>query len=204
MPEIKDTQKEGKKGFFHALAHKHLKWAVVAQFFYVGAQVCVMSFLVLFATKAAGITEKQASYYAGVAGLVFMLGRFAGTFFMKYIAPPKLLTLYSLICIALSLVTIFGSGIITLYAIIGIAFFMSIMFPTIFALGIKDLGHHTKKASSFIIMAIVGGALVPLVMGFLSDHYSIHIAYLVPLVCFVVVAWYGWTGYKVKIENILA
>ena len=199
LPEIKDTQKDAKKGFFHAFAHKHLKWAVVAQFFYVGAQVCVMSFLVLFATKAAGITEKHASYYAGVAGLAFMLGRFVGTFFMKFIAPPKLLTLYSLICILLSLVTIFGTGIITLYAIIGIAFFMSIMFPTIFALGIKDLGADTKSASSLIIMSIVGGALLPPLLGYISDvTQNIQYGYVVPMACFIVTALFGWKGYKTK------
>jgi FHS family L-fucose permease-like MFS transporter len=199
LPEITDTQKDAKKGFFHALAHKHLKWAVVAQFFYVGAQVCVLSFLVLFATKAAGITEKEASYYAGVAGLVFMLGRFAGTFFMKFIAPPKLLTLYSLICILLSLVAIFGTGIITLYAIIGIAFFMSIMFPTIFALGIKGLGADTKSASSLIIMSIVGGAALPPILGYISDvTHNIQYGYVVPLVCFAVTGLFGWKGYKTK------
>ncbi len=197
LPEITDNQKDAKKGFFHALAHKHLKWAVVAQFFYVGAQVCVLSFLVLFATKAAGITEKEASYYAGIAGLVFMLGRFAGTFFMKFIAPPKLLTIYSLICILLSLVAIFGTGIITLYAIIGIAFFMSIMFPTIFALGIKDLGADTKSASSLIIMSIVGGAILPPLLGYISDvTQNIQYGYVVPLICFAVTAWYGWKGYR--------
>lgn len=199
LPDIKDTQKDAKKGFFHAFAHKHLKWAVVAQFFYVGAQVCVMSFLVLFATKAAGITEKHASYYAGVAGLVFMLGRFVGTFFMKFINPPKLLTLYSLICILLSLITIFGTGIITLYAIIGIAFFMSIMFPTIFALGIKDLGADTKSASSLIIMSIVGGAILPPLLGYISDvTHNIQYGYVVPLGCFIVTALFGWKGYKIK------
>lgn len=199
LPEISDSENEAKQGFFHAFAHKHLKWAVVAQFFYVGAQVCVLSFLVLFATKAAGITEKQAAYYTGVAGLVFMLGRFVGTFFMKFISPPKLLTLYSLICILLSLVTIFGSGIITVYAIIAIAFFMSIMFPTIFALGIKDLGADTKSASSLIIMSIVGGAVLPPLLGYISDvTQNIQYGYVVPLVCFVVTALFGWKGYKTK------
>lgn len=199
LPEISDSENEAKQGFFHAFAHKHLKWAVVAQFFYVGAQVCVLSFLVLFATKAAGITEKQAAYYTGVAGLVFMLGRFVGTFFMKFISPPKLLTLYSLICILLSLVTIFGSGIITVYAIIAIAFFMSIMFPTIFALGIKDLGADTKSASSLIIMSIVGGAVLPPLLGYISDvTQNIQYGYVVPFVCFVVTALFGWKGYKTK------
>lgn len=199
LPEIKDSDTNGKKGFFHVLAHKHLKWAVVAQFFYVGAQVCVMSFLVLFATKAAGISEKEASYYAGVAGLVFMLGRFAGTFFMKFITPQKLLTLYSIVCILLSLVTIFATGMVTLYAIIGIAFFMSIMFPTIFALGIKDLGADTKSASSLIIMSIVGGALLPPLLGYVSDvTQNIQYGYVVPMACFVVTALFGWKGYKIN------
>jgi len=197
LPEIKDTQKDAKKGFLHAFKHPHLKWAVVTQFFYVGAQVCVLSFLVLFATKAAGITEKEAAWYSGVAGLVFMLGRFVGTFSMKFVAPPKLLTIYSFLCMLLTLVAIFGSGIVTLYALIGIAFFMSIMFPTIFALGIKDLGADTKSASSLIIMSIVGGAVLPPVLGYISDvTNNIQYGYVVPLVCFAVSAWYGWKGYK--------
>ena len=78
------------------------------------------------------------------------------------------------------------------------SFFMSIMFPTIFALGLKDLGHHTKKASSFLIMSIVGGALMPVVMGVIADKYSTSTSYMVPLFCFLVVAWYGWKGYKVN------
>ena len=198
LPEIKDTQKDAKKGFLHAFTHPHLKWAVVAQFFYVGAQVCVLSFLVLFATKAAGITEKEAAWYSGIAGLVFMLGRFVGTFAMKFIAPPKLLTIYSFLCMLLTLVAIFGTGIITLYALIGVAFFMSIMFPTIFALGIKDLGADTKSASSLIIMSIVGGAVLPPVLGFISDvSNNIQYGYVVPLVCFAVTALYGWRGYKI-------
>ncbi len=197
LPEIKDTEKDAKKGFLHAFTHKHLTGAVVAQFFYVGAQVCVLSFLVLFATKAAGITEKAAAWYSGIAGLVFMLGRFAGTFFMKFVDPPKLLTIYSLLCMSLTLVAIFGSGIITLYALIGVAFFMSIMFPTIFALGIKDLGADTKSASSLIIMSIVGGAVLPPVLGYISDvTNNIQYGYVVPLACFAVTAWYGWKGYK--------
>ncbi len=198
LPEIKDTQKDAKKGFLHAFTHPHLKWAVVAQFFYVGAQVCVLSFLVLFATKAAGITEKEAAWYSGIAGLVFMLGRFVGTFAMKFIAPPKLLTIYSFLCMLLTLVAIFGTGIITLYALIGVAFFMSIMFPTIFALGIKDLGADTKSASSLLIMSIVGGAVLPPVLGYISDvSNNIQYGYVVPLVCFAVTALYGWRGYKI-------
>jgi FHS family L-fucose permease-like MFS transporter len=197
LPDIKDEEENGKAGFFHAFKHKHLTWAVIAQFFYVGAQVCILSFLILFASRAANISEHEAKFYSGAAGLAFMLGRFAGTFLMKYIAPPRLLAIYSVACILLSLVTIFGTGMITLYAVIGISFFMSIMFPTIFALGIKDLGADTKSGSSLIIMAIVGGAVLPPLLGIISDKTNnIQYGYVVPLLCFVVVLFFGLTGYK--------
>ncbi len=197
LPDKKDDGAESGKGFFHAFKHRHLTWAVVAQFFYVGAQVCIMSFLILFATKAANITEKEASYYAGAAGLAFMIGRFAGTFLMKYIAPPKLLALYAMMCMGLCLVTIFASGIVTLYAVIGIAFFMSIMFPTIFALGINGLGNDTKAGSSLIIMSIVGGAILPPILGQIADITgNIQLGYFVPLACFAVILFFGLKGYK--------
>jgi MFS transporter, FHS family, L-fucose permease len=199
LPDKKDSEETGSKGFLHALRHRHLTWAVIAQFFYVGAQVCITSFLILFATRAAGISEKQAAYYSSAAGLAFMVGRFAGTFLMRFIPPPRLLALYSLGCISLCLVTIFGSGMITLYAIIGISFFMSIMFPTIFALGIQDLGADTKPGSSLIIMSIMGGAILPPLLGILSDSTgNIQYGYIVPMVGFVVVLFFGLTGYKHK------
>jgi FHS family L-fucose permease-like MFS transporter len=163
----------------------------------VGAQVCILSFLILFATKAAGISEKAAASYSGIAGLAFMLGRFAGTFFMRFIAPPKLLAIYSVVCMLLCLVTIFGNGMITLYAIIGIAFFMSIMFPTIFALGIQDIGADTKAGSSLIIMSIVGGAVLPPVLGYIADATkNIQYGYVVPLVCFAVILYFGLKGHR--------
>jgi FHS family L-fucose permease-like MFS transporter len=199
LPDIKDKDEVERPGFLHAFRHKHLTWAVVAQFFYVGAQVCILSLLVLYATKVSGVKEQDASYYSGAAGLAFMIGRFVGTFLMKFIHPPKLLTLYAVACVLLSGISIFGHGIITLYSLIGIAFFMSIMFPTIFALGIKDLGADTKPGSSLIIMSIVGGAVCPPLLGLISDITgNFQYGYVVPLICFIVVAWYGLSGYKVK------
>ncbi|MDP4260973.1 MAG: L-fucose:H+ symporter permease [Bacteroidota bacterium] len=197
LPDKKDSEETGRSGFFHAFRHKHLTWAVIAQFFYVGAQVCIVSFLILFATRAAGISEKQAAYYSSAAGLAFMTGRFVGTFLMKFIEPPRLLAIYSIICILLCLVAILGSGIITLYAMIGIAFFMSIMFPTIFALGIKDLGPDTKPASSLIIMSIVGGAALPPLLGLISDiTHNIQYGYTVPMIGFMIVLFFALKGYK--------
>lgn len=199
LPEIKEEETR-KSSFANAARHKHLIWAVVAQFFYVGAQVCVTSFFINIAVKAAHIDEKTASKYLGYGyGIAFMGGRFAGTLFMKYISPNKLLVIYSVINIALSAIAIVSSGMITIYALIGVGFFMSIMFPTIFALGIKGLGTDTKIGSSLIIMSIVGGALIPLAMGRISDiTKNIQNGYIIPLICFVVILLFGWKGYKPK------
>lgn len=194
LPEIKETEEENRsKGVFGALRHKNVSWAVVAQFFYIGAQVCVLSFLVMYATDVSGIPATQASYYAGVAGLAFMLGRFIGTFFMRYVVPLKLLLYYALISMFLTIIVIYGRGVVTLYAMIGIAFFMSIMFPTIFAVGVEGIGSDTKSASSLIVMSIVGGAALPPVLGLVSDWTgNFQLAYYVVLVCFAVVALFAW------------
>jgi len=183
-----------------AFRHRHLTWAVVAQFFYVGAQVCVGSFFIKMARTGAGMDEKTAAQYLGWGyGAAFMLGRFVGTFLMGKFASEKLLSTYALINIVLSAVAIFGSGIVVVYALIAIAYFMSIMFPTIYSLGIKEFGADTKMASSLIVMSIVGGALLPPVLGVISDATgSIQNGYIVPLLCFVVVFLFATKGYKVK------
>ncbi|WEK19625.1 MAG: L-fucose:H+ symporter permease [Candidatus Pedobacter colombiensis] len=200
LPTIKEEEVKGEKsGILHTLRHRHLSWAVVAQFFYVGAQVCVFSFFILYATKAAGIDQQTAADYAGYGvGLAFLLGRVIGTFLMKFIKAEKLLVIYALINVILCGVAITAGGTLALIAVIGIAFFMSIMFPTIFSLGIKDLGSDTKLGSSLIIMSIVGGAILPPVMGYISDvAENIQIGYVVPLICFVVVLLFGLKGHKV-------
>lgn len=187
LPDLK-ADSEGNSKVSDALKFINLRWGILAQFFYVGAQVCVLSFFVRFVVVSADIDEKAAAVYAGLAGLAFMLGRFVGTFFMKYISSKKLLSIYSTICMLLTLVAIFGDGSITIYTLIGVSFFMSIMFPTIFSLGIGGLGQHTKTGSSLIVMSIVGGAILPLLLGYISDTTkSIQYGYLVPLICFFVV-----------------
>jgi MFS transporter, FHS family, L-fucose permease len=197
LPDIKEEKSE-RKNWLHTFRHRHLSWAVITQFFYVGAQVCVTSFFINLSMNAAGLDEKTAAKYLGLGyGIAFMGGRFFGTFLMKYFQPAKLLSVYALASIVLSLVAIFSKGMITVYALIGLGFFMSIMFPTIFALGIKGLGHETKIGSSLIIMSIVGGALLPPVLGYITDiTKSIQYGYSVPLVCFIVVLFFGLKGYK--------
>lgn len=129
----------------------------------------------------------------------FMAGRFVGTFLMKYIKPQKLLLTYALINILLLIIALNTHDKVAVYAVIAVPFFMSIMFPTIFALGIKELGEETKMASSLLVMSIVGGAMAPLLMGGISDLTgSMQKAYIIPLLCFIAVAWFGWKGYKIK------
>jgi MFS transporter, FHS family, L-fucose permease len=202
LPEVKEADAaDAHTGFsFKVLRHSHVKWAVIAQLFYVGAQVGVGSFFIRFSKEVMDMPEKQAAYWWGYIAMVgFMVGRFAGTFLMKFIRPQKLLLAYALINISLLLIALNTKGNIAVYAVIAVPFFMSIMFPTIFALGIKELGEETKMASSLLVMSIVGGAMAPLLMGAISDYTgSMQKAYIVPLLCFFAVAWFGWKGHKIK------
>ena len=200
LPEIKQDDEQGEsKNVFHALRHKHLSWAVAAQFFYVGAQVCIFSFFILYAVEVAQIDKVVAADYLGWGcGLAFMVGRFVGVFFMRFIASERLLAIYSILCILLCLPAIFMQGYIAIYSVIGIAFFMSIMFPTIFSLGIKGLGKDTEYGSSLIVMAIVGGAVLPLIFGYISDLTgSLQFGHVVSLVCFVVILAFALKGHKI-------
>lgn len=193
LPDVKEEKSEQGKGWSSLFRHKQLRNGVIAQFFYVGAQVGVGSFFIRFLNQAAEIEEKQAAYYLSVALLLFMIGRFLGTLLMKFMAPARLLAIYALCNIALLAFAIVFKGIPATYALMGVEFFMSIMFPTIFSLSISNLGNDTKMGSSLVIMSIVGGAIIPLFMGLVSDAAnSIQIAYLVPLLCFVVVFYFGW------------
>jgi FHS family L-fucose permease-like MFS transporter len=198
LPEIKEEAEEN-QGFKGSIwEEKNLILGVVAQFFYVGAQVCISSFFIRFADQVAGIEEKTAAYLLSVAFLSFMIGRFIGTYLMKFVAPPRLLAIYSVINIVLMLVAVGTSGMASVYALVGVQFFMSIMFPTIFALSIRGLGSKTKIGSSLVIMAIAGGAIFPLIMGQVSDVSSIQTAYIVPGLCFIVVLYFGIKNNSIK------
>ena len=206
LPEVKESDAaDAHTGFsLSVLRHPHVRWAVIAQFFYVGAQVGIGSFFIRFSKQVMDLGEKPASYLWGSIAMVgFMVGRFAGTFLMKYIKPQKLLLIYAIINILLLVIALNTEGNVAVYAVAAVPFFMSIMFPTIFALGIKELGEETKMASSLLVMSIVGGALAPLLMGGISDYTgSMQKAYIIPLLCFIAVAWFAWKGYKIKQINV--
>lgn len=191
LPEgEKAPNQKATKFSWQVLKIPQVKWAVIAQFFYVGAQVGVGSFFIRFTKQAMNLPEKEAAYWWGYIAMVgFMAGRFVGTFLMKYVRPERLLAIYAVMNILLLIVAVFTQGKLAVYALMAVPFFMSIMFPTIFALGVKNLGEETKIASSFIIMSIVGGAVFPLFMGRISDASggNIQLGYLVPAACFAVV-----------------
>lgn len=205
LPSMKSqpTEAEVKPGFFSVLKFKHLSWAVVAQFFYVGAQVCITSFFIRIAQKGAGLDEKTAAYYLTAYGFLFMVGRFSGTFFLKFVKDYVLLSIYAVCSILLCLVAIYGTGIYVIYALGGIGFFMSIMFPTIFSLGLVGLKSNTETGSSWLVMSIVGGAILPYGMGTLIDmkHDDIQAGYIIPLLCFVIILYFGVFGHKVKVTK---
>ncbi|HEY9487918.1 MAG TPA: L-fucose:H+ symporter permease [Chryseosolibacter sp.] len=195
MPEPEKTEKlRFDKSIFK---NKHLVLAVLAQLLYVGAQAGIWGISIDYIVALIpGTTKEVASKnFFAVGTFLFVAGRFLGTWLMTFIKDHKLLTFYGCMASLLCLVGVFAEGRIAVYAVLGINFFMSIMFPTIFALGVKDLGQHTKLGSSFIIMAIVGGAILPPFMGLFSD---IQLSFLLPAVCFLAVIYYGWKGYKIK------
>ncbi len=172
----------------------NLRRAVVTQFFYVGAQVGIWSYFINFAQEAVGVGEKAAAHYLGFSLMGFMIGRFAGTALMRFARPDRMLLSYGLTAAGLCLFAVMSAGWPSVIALGLTSFFMSIMFPTIFALGVENLGAKTKLGSSLLIMAIIGGALFPPLIGFVADMAgSIHAGMAVPVLSFLVVAAFGWS-----------
>ncbi|MBM3436354.1 MAG: L-fucose:H+ symporter permease [Bacteroidetes bacterium] len=203
MPVVEDESENGKIRLSRQLFKQtHLIYGIVAQFFYVGAQVGIWSYFIDFMKDMVPETaEKTAAYFLSLNLVLFMTGRFTGSFLMTWFKPNRLLALYSLINMLLILIGSAGTGMVAVIAIMMVSFFMSIMFPTIFALSIKNLGDDTKIGSSLVIMAIIGGALFPLVMGYIAVH-NIQTAFLVPFVCFCFVLMFAVWGYKSKYSQI--
>jgi FHS family L-fucose permease-like MFS transporter len=174
-------------------SHPHFSWGVFAQFCYVAAQVGVGAFFINYVTeRQAGTSSAQAAYMLSIGMACFLVGRFAGTALMAKVAPARLLMAYGVVNAALALVVVASIDHVSVVALIAIFFFMSIMFPTIFALAVKNLGPQTERGSSYLIMSIVGGAIVPYFMGWIADVHGIAFAFLIPAACFAVVTAYGW------------
>ena len=178
----------------------HFVWAVVAQFFYVGAQVGTWSFLIQYVMDYTHQTEKIAGYFLSGTLVLFALGRFVSTFLMKYISPNVLMGSLALANVVLVAVAIAFPGWVGLCALMATSFCMSLMYPTIFALGLKRLGPNTTLGASVLVMAIIGGAIITPVLGWVAERSgSMATAYLVPLACYLVVAYFAFIGSKIRV-----
>jgi FHS family L-fucose permease-like MFS transporter len=186
----------GGHGSFKALRHYPQLWfAVAANMLNVGGQICMWSNIIFYMKAYTAVTEKTAADYIIYSLVAMLAGRFASTPLMKFISPSKLLGIYGAGNVVLMAIAVTHPGMLGAWAIVGGSFFLSIMFPTIFALGLKGLGENTKLGGSMLVMAIVGGALFPLLLGKIADLTgSMALGYLVPLVCFGGVALYGFAA----------
>jgi FHS family L-fucose permease-like MFS transporter len=203
LPALEETtEKPGasKHTLMEALRHPHVLFGVLGIFFYVGAEVSIGSFLVnyLAMPDIGHMSEQQATHYVSLYWGGAMVGRFIGSALMAKISPRTLLSIFASINALLVLTTMLTSGDMAVYSIVAIGLFNSIMFPTIFSLGIERLGSLTSKASSLLIMAIVGGALIPYVQGVLADHMGLQHAFFLPLLCYAYILFYGVSGSKVR------
>lgn len=203
LPAIKDTEYDDlgddEYSFMDVLSFRHVRLGVIGIFVYVGAEVSIGSFLVNYISlpDIGNMAEKSAaayvSYYWGGA----MVGRFIGSALLQKLDSGKLLGVFAIIAAALATTTMLTSGMVAVGAVVSIGLFNSIMFPNIFTLGIRDLGPMTGKASSLLIMAIVGGAVVPLMQGALADRFGLQTAFVLPVICYLYIIFYGFSGSKV-------
>jgi FHS family L-fucose permease-like MFS transporter len=218
LPEIKEEATQEQKEnppLRMLLKHPFFILAVAAQFAYVAGQTGVNSFFINYVTEelpniqnpvmnimknlgAFGEVfmprnpEQAASLILAFGGMgLFWVGRLSGSWLLGFVAPGRLLAIYGFINTILILLVVLGLGIVSVVALFSCYFFMSVMFPTIFALGIRDLGTLTKKGSSFLVMAVAGGAFCPPLMGFIADSFNMAVGFLIPLVCFSFICYFG-------------
>ncbi|MCL4640551.1 MULTISPECIES: L-fucose:H+ symporter permease [Olivibacter] len=229
LPDIEEKSEEESEEnpkMGRLLKHPAFIAAVIAQFLYVAAQTGVNSFFINYVTEEIpNVTgpvanmmqhlgyfgevfmpknaEQAASVILAIGGMgLFWIGRISGAYLMKFLKPKKLLAIYALINTALMVFVQLALGWGSVIALFSCYFFMSVMFPTIFALGIHGLGSLTKKASSFLVMAVAGGAFCPPIMGVVADHSSMSVAFFIPMLCFAFIAWYAiWGVGKIEHDN---
>lgn len=197
LPEIHEHGTDDTK-FKDLLKYRHFKLAVAAQFLYVTAQTGINSFFINYTTEnLPQIKSERAAYLLSLGFIFFMVGRFSGSIMMRWVKPNVMLAIYAAVNVLTMVVVILGLGWISIGAIYLTYFCMSVMFPTIFALGIKELGGLTKKGSSLIVMTIVGGAICPVFMGWIADISKMAYGFAIPLVCFLGILYYGIAGSKI-------
>lgn len=205
LPTLKETIREedaaeDKHTIREALSHPHVLFGVLAIFFYVGGEVAIGSFMVNYFSmpEIGGITEAQAAKYVSMYWTLAMVGRFIGSGLLAVLSPRWLLSIFAAVNVALLLTTISSTGMFAIYVLVATGLFNSIMFPTIFTLGIERLGPLTGRASSLLIMAIVGGAIIPYLQGMVADSFGLQVSFLIPTLCYVYIVYYGLWGSRVR------
>ncbi len=193
-PEALNIDTAPKKSLF---AHSHFVWACAAQFFNVAAQGGTWAFFINYGVSVMHFSDEKAGYFMSVFMGMMLLGRIVGTSLMTVMAPNKLLSIFAGGAILSCIVVAQKLGWPSYIALLMINFFFSIMFPTIFSLGLKNLGNQTQKASSFISMGVVGGAVFPFLMGLVANK-DVATAYYMPIICYTVIFLFGYKFYKVK------
>ncbi|HIV78833.1 MAG TPA: sugar MFS transporter [Candidatus Sphingomonas excrementigallinarum] len=198
LPEIAE-EAHNAPGTKATLRRPHFIYGVLTQAIYIGAQVGIGALFINVAiTTWNGLTPRSAAYLLSLALVTYMLGRFASTALLARISPRTLLTTFGAINVVLTLIVAAGIDKVSLVAMVGVFFFMSTMFPTIFALGVRDLGSAAKRGASFMVMAIGGGVLLPYPMGLIGERFGTPAAFLLPAVAFAIVALYGWRGARIR------
>lgn len=185
---------------FKVLNRSHLRSGVISQFFYNGGQTAVNSLFLVYCCTYVGLKESTATTFFGLYMLSFFIGRWIGTLLMMKFKPQNMLFVYSVVNVVLCMVIMKFGGMVGLYAMLGVSFFMSIIYPTQFSLALEGLGENTKSGSAFLVMAIIGNACLPQITAYIMhcNPEIYQIAYIIPLVCLVFCAYYGWKGYKIR------
>lgn len=196
LPTVSDERQPaaGQTGKSHSvLAHRHLILGAIGIFVYVGGEVSIGSFMINFLGEAdvAGLNPADAAHYVGLYWGGAMLGRFIGFVVMRFISPGKVLAFNAVCVVALVLCAILGHGQLAMWSIISVGLFNSIMFPTLFSMALHKLGGFTGQGSGILCMAIVGGALVPFLQGWVADQIGLQLSFAVPVVCYAYIAFYG-------------
>jgi FHS family L-fucose permease-like MFS transporter len=200
LPIIRDDDAGAASGSI--FSQKRLMLAVLAIFVYVGAEVSIGSFLINYMAdpSIAGFTPelgaKYVAYYWGGA----MVGRFVGSAVMRTISPGKVLAFNAAACIVLLVATAFGHGHVAMFAVLAVGLFNSIMFPTIFSMGVHELGPLTSQGSGLLVMAIAGGALVPVIQAQAADVIGLQTSFLIPAVCYAYILYFGATYARMYVD----
>jgi MFS transporter, FHS family, L-fucose permease len=200
LPQVHEAEAEA-AGFSHfgsVLGHRHLVLGTIAIFLYVGGEVAIGSFLVNFMSQPdiAGLPEDVAGKYLALYWGGAMVGRFIGAFVLSRVRAGRLLAFNACAVVLLLIVAMAFAGPLAMWALLAVGLFNSIMFPTIFTLAIHGLGKHTSTASGLLCMAIVGGAIVPLLQGAFADRVSLLYSFAIPLACYLYIGYYGWLGHQ--------